>query len=274
MEKVGLGIITCNREDFYKQCYKSVPYSFIDELVTVNDGKKYKGRYPKTKLIQHKKNKSVGISKNDAIKHLLEKGCTHIFLIEDDILIKDPVVFVKYIEAAQETGLQHLMFGYHGPANKGMQSKGAPKPRVIIEYKNNVRIALNQHCVGAFCYFHKDVIDKVGMFDETYKNVWEHVDHSYSIVNAGLLPGYWYWPDIANSYDYLDEQACSEEHEKGVIRKKDDWEDNMIAGAKHFYSKYQVFPGSVPEPDPQSVVKALKIIKERYNETLCTTSET
>ena len=24
------------------------------------------------------------------------------------------------------------------------------------------------------------------------------------------LPAYWWWPDVANRYDYLDELACSE----------------------------------------------------------------
>ena len=163
------------------------------------------------------------------------------------------------------------MFGYHGPANKAMQSKGKPTPRVVIEYTDDIKIALNQHCVGAFCYFHKDVIDEVGLFDETYKNVWEHVDHSYSIVKAGMLPAYWFWPDISNSYEYLDEQACSEEVQKGVIRKKEDWEDNMVAGAKHFHSKYESFPGSIEDTEPQKVLTALKEIKKKYSKKACTT---
>ena len=67
MSKIGLGIITCNREDFYKQCYDSVPFEDVDVVVTVNDGDKLKGSYPLSNIITHSTNKGVGISKNEAI---------------------------------------------------------------------------------------------------------------------------------------------------------------------------------------------------------------
>ena len=76
MSKIGLGIITCNREDFYKQCYESIPLDAIDKLVTVNDGKKLKGSYSDTKIITHSTNKGVGISKNDAMQYLLDKSAS------------------------------------------------------------------------------------------------------------------------------------------------------------------------------------------------------
>ena len=41
MGKIGLGIITCNREKFYTKCYSSIPQNKIDSLITVNDGKQY-----------------------------------------------------------------------------------------------------------------------------------------------------------------------------------------------------------------------------------------
>ena len=263
MSKIGLGIITCDREDFFKKCYKSIPTKLVDVLVAVNDGKKLKGKYPRAHLIEHKTNMSVGVSKNDAFKYLLEHDCEHIFLIEDDIVIKNPAVFKQYINAANETGLQHLMYGYHGNANKvDYESGGKPNPRVVIEYNNDIKIALNANCVGAFCYYHKDLLDKIGLIDETYVNAWEHIDHSYSAVKQGLLPGYWYWPDIANSYDFLDEQACCQEIEKGAIRKDPEWEKKMITGAKHFHSKYGAFPTKVDPPDQKDVIAALKQISK------------
>ena len=264
MSKIGLGIITCNREDFYQQCYNSVPRDAIDVLVTVNDGDKFKGNYPKSRHIHHKQNKGVGVSKNDALRHMQDNDCEHFFLIEDDIIIKDESVFEKYIETASESGLWHLMFGYHGPANK-TGSKGTPVPRLVVEYDNNIKVAFNRHCVGAFCYYHKGVLKHAGIFDEVYKNVWEHVDHSYTIAKLGLVPGYWWWPDVANSYDYLDELACSEEVDKGAIRKRPDWEENISNGARHFYNKHNVMPTSVPDTPDIDIPPTLQQIKERYS---------
>jgi glycosyltransferase involved in cell wall biosynthesis len=271
MGKIGLGIITCNREEFYTKCYSSIPQNKIDSLITVNDGKQYDKPPPAGAYIHHEQNKGVGVSKNVAMQWLLEAGCDHIFLIEDDILIKNDQVFEKYIELANESGVYHLMFGYHGPANKGkevgtMISGGPPRPRMVVEYSDKCKMSLNQHCVGAFCYYHKDVLNSVGLMDETYKNAWEHVDHSYSIVKQEWIPAYWWWPDVANSYDYLDEQACSEERAHAVIRNSADWENNINTGAAYFLEKHGTYPGGpqgVPETLQQDVIQRLKNIKQK-----------
>jgi GT2 family glycosyltransferase len=266
--KIGLGIITCNREDFYEQCYNSIPLDIVDKLITVNDGSPYKSP-PKTgALIHHEQNKGVGVSKNEAMQYLLDEGCEHIFLIEDDIIIKDSAVFKQYIDTAAASGIWHLMYGYHGPANKD-RSGGVPTPRVIIDYKD-YKVALNQHCVGAFCYYHKGILKHIGLMDETFVNAWEHVEHSYRIAKAGLLPAYWWWPDIANSYDYLDELACSEEN--STIRWEDEekkipkqeWQTRIQKGAEHFWRKHGMSPTEVPDTPVQEIQQNLKTIKENY----------
>jgi len=268
MNTVGLGIITCNREDFYKKCYESLPQKDIDCLITVNDGAPYTFCPGTGTFIHHEQNKGVGISKNEAMQYLLDEGCEHIFLIEDDIIIKDSTVFKKYIDTAAASGLWHLMYGYHGPANKTPDKR--VNPRAIIDYKDH-KVSLNQHCVGAFCYYHKGVLKNIGLMDEVFKNAWEHVEHSYQIVKAGLLPGYWWWPDVANSYDYLDELACSEESssirwedEKKKIPKRE-WQENIARGATHFHKKHGTSPISVPDQSIDMIQSSLKLIKERYS---------
>ena len=266
LNKIGLGIITCNREDFYKKCCESVPVDVVDHIVTVNDGAPYTHTFHNT--YQNDTNIGVGKSKNKAMRHLLNCGCEHIFIIEDDIIIKQKEVFEKYVATAAASGMWHLMYGYHGPANKSVNKN--PNPRLIIDYKNH-QVALNQHCVGAFCYYHKGVLNNIGLMDEKFKNAWEHVEHSYQIVKAGLLPGYWWWPDVANSYEYLDELACSEENstirwedEKKKIPKQD-WQENIQKGANHFISKHGTTPVAVPDQSVDMIQSKLKLIKERYS---------
>jgi len=41
----------------------------------------------------------------------MQKDCEHLFLIEDDIKIKDIEVFKKYIDTAKAFKLEHLIFG-------------------------------------------------------------------------------------------------------------------------------------------------------------------
>jgi len=267
MGKIGLGIITCNREDFYKQCLDSIPTDVVDVLVTINDGKPYEGVYDSHEYIQHEKNKGVGVTKNQAMKYLLDNDCEHVFLIEDDIIIKDKNVFKKYIDTAKASGVWHMMFGYHGPANKTPDKK--PNPKLVVDYGEH-KIAFNHNCVGAFCYYHKGILKNAGLMDEAYKNAWEHVAHSYDIVRLGLLPAYWWWPDVANSYEYLDELACSEENssirwEDNTKRiAKSDWQENISKGAEHFYKKYNQLPTSIPDTPIDTIQERLKVIKKNY----------
>jgi len=269
MGKVGLGVITCNREEFYKQCCESIPLYSVDHIVTVNDGDPYKYQHSGIHVYQNDTNLGVGKSKNKAMQHLLNCDCEHIFLIEDDIIIKNSLVFEKYIDTACQTGLWHLMFGYHGPANKNEHK--FPNPRLVVEYSDECKVAFNLHCVGAFCYYHRGVLTNIGRMDEQYKNAWEHVDHSFQIAKKGLLPAYWWWPDVANSCDYLDELACSEE--SSTIRWEDaenkvpkkDWQDNIQTGMDHFVSKHSFTPVQVPDTPVELIQEKLKFIRETYS---------
>lgn len=264
---IGIGIVTCNRPNFFIKCFRSIPDNY--SLVAVNDGAQFEDwkRLLKEKqfeYIHNEHNIGVGRSKNKLFKVLLEKGCTDIFIVEDDIIVKNLAVFEEYIRARQITGIHHFNFGYHGPANKGNISGGTPQPRYIIDY-GKIKIAFNMHSVGAFCYYTKEVLEKVGLIDEEYTNAFEHVDHDYRIFKAGMGAPYWHFPDIANSMDYLDEIECSEK--SSAIRPREDWKDNIIQGAELFKKKHGFGPawqGCVPDTDEPTLRSTLKLLKSRY----------
>ncbi len=270
-DRIGIAFITCNREEFLEQSVLSFS-SDIEELnnamvIIVNDGKPLKGKFKN--VINNKKNIGVGKSKNKALKQLYREGCNHIFIIEDDIIKKTASsknVFNEYIKHSKLTGIQHFMFGYHGPANKGNISKGSPLPRSVIEYSENVKVLLNLHCVGAFCYYTAECIKQAGFIDEAYTNAFEHVDHSYMIAKANLIPGYWWWPDIDNSYEILDEIKCSEE--SSSIRPRPDWKENIAKGAEYFYKKHGYMPAwdnFVPDQSEQQIKNKLLDIFKNYS---------
>lgn len=216
IEKVGIGLITCNREKMFSECIKSIPET--DALIVINDGQPYENSVYGSKpmeIIQHAKNKGVGVSKNEAMDFLLKKNCTHIFISEDDIRIKDPKVLDLYIKASEKSGLYHLNYGYHGPNNK--DKNGDPNPRKILPLDNDVSIALNRYVVGAFSYFRAQLLKEVGLYDKNYKNAWEHVDHTYEIIKAGYNPPFWWFPDLADSHNYIED--LDPELNKSVLRK-------------------------------------------------------
>lgn len=259
MSKIGLGIITCNRPDFFKKCYKSVPQDKVHEIVVVNDGDDIDFNCS-THYIKNEQNIGVGKSKNKALRYLLDKKCDYLFLIEDDIIIKDPNIFNEYVRYIKETGIQHFMYGYHGPANKNGKEL---TPRVVIDYGNDVEVSLNTHCVGAFCVYSSQLLKDIGVFDEKFLNAWEHVEHSYLAVLKGYLPGYWWWPDISRSHNLLDEQACSEEN--SAIRPRADWKSNIQTGANYFYEKHKYLPWTVPDTTIDKIMSNLRDIKKLKN---------
>lgn len=262
-EKIGIGLITYNSPERLKKSAFTIPVDMVDEFVIVNDGTPYPPDcYPtgdKIEVITHEKNLSVGCAKNTAIRRLMEKGVDHIFIMEDDITIINPEVFNAYITTAYKTGLFHMMFGYHGPAN---MKDGMPNPRQVVDYGNDVSIALNLHCVGAFCYYHKGVIKNAGLFDEYFKNCWEHVSHSYTINKLGLIPAYWWWPDLPNSTDYLKEIGSSTD--QSVIRKSEEWISSLKRGHEYFNHYHGYYPTQVPDIGEQAVLGNLQRIFKDY----------
>jgi hypothetical protein len=269
---VGVGMVTYNAEHRIKQSAFTIP-KWIENFVIVNDGTPYdKDSYPEhATIIQHQKNECVGKSKSDAIKWLMDKGCEHIFIIEDDILIKNENVFEEYIKHSLISGIKHLNFALHGPANKKgfggfstleerakLNDSGEPNPRMVVDYEMDIKIALYPNCVGAFSYYHKKVIDKVGLFDPVFKNAWEHVDHTYETHKKGFHPSFWYFADISNSSEYLTDIVGSIEN--STIARSEQWNKNFKIGSEHYRRKHGIYPTQTPLVDKDTVNNQLQIL--------------
>lgn len=262
---VFVGIVTKDRVDFFKKCYESIKKANnVDFIAVVNDGKSDINVEKSDFYVKNKTNLGVGRSKNILFKEAIKSKAEHIFLVEDDIVVKDPNVFMEYVRARNLTGIQHFCFGYHGPANKNGISGGKPCPRYIIDY-GNVKIAINAHSVGAFCYYTREVLSKCGIFDEEFHNAFEHVEHTYRIAKKGYTTPYWNFADLANSVDFLDEIECSEK--SSSIRARKDWQENIVKGIELFKKKHGYSPAwnnAVPDSSESVVKKTMKEIFNKY----------
>ena len=272
LNKIGVGMTTYNAENRIKESAFTIP-KWIKNFVIVNDGTPYDGSsYPEqAHIIQHKTNQCVGAAKNSSIKYLMDLGCEHIFLIEDDILIKDENVFEEYIKHSAISGIKHLNFALHGPANK-KGSKGftsledrkdsnmEANPRMVIPYPEGVEIALYPNCVGAFSYYHRSVIEKIGYFDPMFKNAWEHVDHTFQSIKSNFHPPFWYFADIQKSWEYLTDIPNS--IAESTIARTPEWSENFRIGTQHYKKKNGVSPTETPLMPPEVVYNN---IKQLYN---------
>ncbi len=260
--KIGVGIVTFRREDFFKKLYDSLPPS--GELVVVNDGEPYpasifEGKNPH--LIQHKKNKGVGRSKNDAMRYLLSKGCEHIFILEDDILITDPSVLDRYIEVAARTGFQHFNYAYHGPLNKN--EDGSPKQRGVAYYDGEPLVILNEHIPGAFSYFTREILEATGLIDGIYYNAWEHVDLTTRITKRTAHTPFWWFADIYGSEKMIADQ---DQDLKGSAIRKNNFRFMLYFRifSRYYRLKHGYIPYKTPDSTREQVLKSLYDISGKY----------
>ncbi|MFP1867813.1 glycosyltransferase family 2 protein [Lonsdalea quercina] len=255
---IGVGIITHNRPDELIKLYRSLPLDILDELVIVNDGRLFSEFHEITHtLINNPENLGVGKSKNIALRYLHERNVDHFFLIEDDVFIKNKSVFERYIQASKISGIQHFMFSQATPACLD----DVVKAKMNADYAGG-RIQLYQTCDGAFVYYSKACIDRVGYMDETYYNALEHVDHTLAIINAGMHPPFWYFADIDNSKEFIGFDHKDFEH--STIFSQENYTKNQKAALNYFRDKHGVRVKDVPDLGPTETLKILKDIKRRH----------
>jgi GT2 family glycosyltransferase len=277
-EKIGVGITTCNRPDFFKDCVNSIDLSLIDHLVVVNDGKPfdYKPNSDKIIFIQNENNLGVSKTKNKIFKKLLEFNCDHIFTLEDDCIITDNEVWEKYIETSKATGIPHFNFGPGSPWNRKQEDLSIigdlskrhlatqetdPNPRLVINYSKDISISLFQHIVAMFCYFNKSILEEVGLMEEEFYNAWEHVEHTYRIIKKRKYTPFWWFADVSGSEKYIKE-AKGEKSKTSLAKNEETFMKQVQEGLQIFYKKHQTVPGMISDQVTlEDIKKLLKEIK-------------
>jgi len=256
MSKIGIGITTYNSEKYFKDLYGSLKDTKFDELVVVNGGNKYEEKYD-CEWIQHKKNQLVSVCRNDCIVFLLNRNCEHIFIIEDDMLIKDKNVFQKYVEASNVTGLKYFTFVSTSP---GAGEPGNRIPKATISYNDNVSISLYGNLCNEFTYHHRSVFDKGYLYDPDFRELLDGELTYRECLAAEWTPPFWWFPDITNSDNYV----CNNPNAKSRLQDPERI-DNRNKVINHFvnlfYKKHGLHIGQIPHVSQEQVIEQLKRIK-------------
>jgi GT2 family glycosyltransferase len=238
--RVAVGITTYNREDYYRECARSVAehLSGLADAVYVHDDGSDEESFELHQQItqmeladrfsrvvacgEHEgRNHGVAYSKNRLLEMMLADGADWLFLLEDDIVITSPEAVSGYLRACEESGFSHLSYAHHGPAN-------AAGPREV-----NGAISYYKHYVGAWCVYSRKCLEDVGLFDEGFTNAWEHVQHTLRLAEAGYTePRPWYVADATGSERWLEEIPGS--FENSAIRPRPDCQANIDGGLSYW----------------------------------------
>lgn len=264
--KIGVGLITCDRKHFFQKSFSSVVGNKDICLVVVDDGKESNVEDIVDKncfYIKTTGKEGVGKAKNYALKYLMEQNCEHIFLMEDDVEVLDQNVYNLYINASKSTGIKHFNFGLHGNHNRDLLQ--TPTPRKTVNYPDNTKVVLYPNVLGAFSYYHIDVLNAVGVMDEQFYNALEHVDHTYQIIKSGYHPYFRWFADVEGADKCLVDIVP--DHQESKIRSQEDFVNNFLQNHERFVNKnkFAVVRGHGPIENNFTEQEVLLNLKQIWN---------
>ena len=186
---IGVAISTHNRrylleESLAAWCKFRPPNSV---LVVVDDASDHPFIHPFDDIIviRHRWRLGVAMTKNTGIAALMDAGCDHLFLADDDVYPKCDEWWQPYLDSLEP----HL--SYQWPKIRPSSNKW----RLVHDDGDHFSIGFPR---GVLLYAERRVIETVGGMDPAH-GAWggEHVDFSHRIYEAGLTS--WPYADVCGS---------------------------------------------------------------------------
>ncbi|MEY6763693.1 glycosyltransferase family 2 protein [Kluyvera ascorbata] len=202
--RIGIAISTHNRADVLKRALSQhMQYLPAGALVVViDDGSKPAAVVPDgVQLIRHETSLGIVASKNASLSALMDAGCEHLFLWDDDAWPIADNWHLPYIESPEP----HLAYQFLDLAGRNKLND------MSVLYRDDKHIAYTGQR-GVMLYYHRSAIEKVGGFDPVYgRGMYEHPDLALRIYNAGLST--WAFADVAGSEKLI---HSMDEYEEGL----------------------------------------------------------
>ncbi len=207
--RIGIAITTHNRSDVLKrslaQHLQFLPAGAL--VVVIDDGSMPSASVPDgVQLIRHDKSLGIVASKNRSLEVLMDAGCEHLFLWDDDAWPTVPNWHQPYIDSPEP----HLAYQFLDLAGRNKLND------MTVLYQDSKHIAYTGQR-GVMLYYHRSAIEKVGGFDPVYgRGMYEHPDLALRIHNSGLTT--WAFADVAGSDKFIHSMDEYEEGTRSIPR--------------------------------------------------------
>ncbi len=207
--RIGIAITTHQRADVLKraleQHMKHLPAGAL--VVVIDDGSKPAAVvHDGVQLLRHETSLGIVASKNASLSALMDAGCEHLFLWDDDAWPIADNWHLPYIHSPEP----HLAYQF-------LDLAGRNKLNDMAElYRDDKHVAYTGQR-GVMLYYHRSAIEKVGGFDPVYgRGMYEHSDLALRIHNAGLTT--WAYSDVVGSEKLIHSLDEHEAVERSVPR--------------------------------------------------------
>ena len=220
--KLSVVIVNYNVEYFLDQCLSSVRKAMkhVEGEVFVVDNNSIDGsnnmvktRYPELKLIENKNNVGFSVANNQGIK---ESTGEYVLLLNPDTVVEHDTFekIVSFMDEHPDAGALGVKM-LDGAGNFLPESKrGLPTPstafykmfglstlfpqsklfaRYHLGHLDKDKVHKVEILAGAFMLLRKNVLDEIGLLDESFFMYGEDIDLSYRILKAGYAN--YYFPE-------------------------------------------------------------------------------
>lgn len=194
--KIGVAISTHNRRP---QFLAALPH-WINrmpadaELVIVDDAsdEPLLGVEGAT-VIRHDYRRGVAMTKNRGITELIDRGCTDLFLADDDCWPKTETWWRPYVDSPEP----HLMYGWEQHTNRQRHTHDGWPPHITHQDQQHTAYSFPR---GVMLYLHRNVVDTIGGMN-TAHGIFsgEHVEYSQRAHTTGHTT--WPFADITGSHN-------------------------------------------------------------------------
>lgn len=235
--RIGIAITTHNRPDILKQAIahhkKYLPEDCV--FLIVDDGSSPAAEIPEwAAVIRNRRPVGIARAKNACMEHLMDAGCDHIFLFDDDVwpIAKD--WHLPYIASPEP----HLMHLWGEPHFQTETLVAHPWPK------------------GCVLYAERRVIERVGGMDPVF-GMWgcEHMQWSDRIHNCGLTTAR--YQDIPNSELLIKALDRTGEVKTSVALEIRLAANTEAAAAGRYADHYIPLSGDAPAPENKVALSIL-----------------
>jgi hypothetical protein len=173
--------------------------------------------FDKQKYTITRAKKSIAESKNILLNHAKDNGYDYIFIIEDDIIIKDSSLFSKYIDLMDKYDIPVIFNPYTNPQNFVMKTR--PNPCAIIRTSSNEEIDISRHVgSGIICF----KVDKdMQLFDTELQSL-EHEFYMWDLLQANKIPSFGFFLDIHDSFKYIEKSDDTRVRQRNITNSQHD----------------------------------------------------
>jgi len=142
---------------------------------------------------------TVASAKNKFLRKARSHAYPYCFIIEDDVILKDPEIFTKYIDLMNRFKLNLTMYGYHGGSNRAL-GNSRPNPSVRMRIDEDEYLLANRYVCSAVMGFR--ITGKMKMFDDQLKAM-ETEYLLKDLTDADQYPNNGFYIDLDESWTYF-----------------------------------------------------------------------